>query len=309
MNSTLNFYNSNSDIYINNTIKYDNSFAVNRFINQLDLNSNILEVGFGSGRDTLSLYKAGYKNITAIDFSQAFVDNLKEQKLNIEVECADILNYELTKKFDAIFCHASLLHLSKNDFKLVLNKLTSGLSENGKLFFNLKLGNGESLDNQQRFFSYWQPQEIINLIPKKYLNSSILYLSKDLERQNTEWLNVTIYNHKKLINIIDKDIISIGEWMGKPTHELYLNHQKMDINVFHQSILEMESTYDEFPNDAKRTKKIISEIKHSNITLPIFIEDDDPHNFVMEGRHRMVAFKNLGFNSINVVKVSPKKSL
>lgn len=40
---------------------------------------------------------------------------------------------------------------------------------------------------------------------------------------------------------------------------------------------------------------------------PIYVGKDDPNNFIMEGRHRVVAFKWFGLNEIIVAEVSELK--
>ncbi len=47
-------------------------------------------------------------------------------------------------------------------------------------------------------------------------------------------------------------------------------------------------------------------IKQGGKLLPIYVEKNDPHKFVMAGRHRMVAFWLLKINMIPVAYVTKK---
>lgn len=87
--------------------------------------------------------------------------------------------------------------------------------------------------------------------------------------------------------------------------EFYLSKEPM--SKFIKQAEEMESTFDEFPQDAKRTKKIVKLLKQGNEPLPIFIEYNDPHNFIMEGRHRVVAFMLMDYDYIPVVYVKDNR--
>lgn len=85
-----------------------------------------------------------------------------------------------------------------------------------------------------------------------------------------------------------------------------IEYQKESIENYKKSAQDMYESYDEFPQDKKRTDKIIKLLKKGESPLPIYVEKDDPHYFVMEGRHRMVAFYLLGYEEIMVARVSSK---
>ena len=97
------------------------------------------------------------------------------------------------------------------------------------------------------------------------------------------------------------DIEQVGEWF--PSKELKFYMDEIEIEKIKKGILEMLSTYEEFPKDKERTDKIVKLLKYGQRRLPIFIEKDDPYNFVLEGRHRMVANYLLGYEKIPVVYV------
>lgn len=104
------------------------------------------------------------------------------------------------------------------------------------------------------------------------------------------------------------DLQSVSEWLNTDINNLEINYQKESIALYKQSAKEMYESYDEFPKDKKRTEKIIKLLKNGNEALPIYVEQDDPHNFVMEGRHRMVAFYLLGYKEITVARVKSKNT-
>jgi len=78
------------------------------------------------------------------------------------------------------------------------------------------------------------------------------------------------------------------------------------ITNFLKDAKDMLDTYLEFPEDAERTNKIVELIQNNEPVLPIYVEKDVPDNFIMEGRHCIVAFMLLGMTEIPVARVSLK---
>lgn len=99
-------------------------------------------------------------------------------------------------------------------------------------------------------------------------------------------------------DVLKGDIESIAEWLDTDVDNLKLTFKMEPIAKFKKQIIEMLGTYYEFPKDAKRTKKIVGLINKTKEVYPIFAEPE--HLFVMEGRHRMVAFWQLDLKEIPV---------
>jgi len=108
------------------------------------------------------------------------------------------------------------------------------------------------------------------------------------------------YNH------MDSDLKDVASWMDTTVDNLHIEVDMVPIEHFKKQIEEMHSTYEEYPNDASRTEKIIDQIKSGATPLPVYIDISDPTGFVMEGRHRMVAFWLLGMKEIPVAYVYNK---
>lgn len=105
--------------------------------------------------------------------------------------------------------------------------------------------------------------------------------------------------------LYNKDVKSITEWMNvKSVNELLIEKKYINIDLLEKQINEMESTYKEFKSDLIRSRKIFNKINKGSTVEPIYIEKNDKHLFVMEGRHRMVAFKWLNIREIPVMFVS-----
>jgi len=106
------------------------------------------------------------------------------------------------------------------------------------------------------------------------------------------------------------DIQNVVGWFhGANLEDLLFSISKTPITKFKDTILEMKGTYDEFPKDKMRTQRIVKLLKNGSPPLPVFVEKGDSSMFIMEGRHRIVAFYDLGFEEVIVAFVEMKPKL
>jgi hypothetical protein len=101
-----------------------------------------------------------------------------------------------------------------------------------------------------------------------------------------------------------QDLDDVADWMNTTPDKLSVEVKQESIEKFIKQIREMYGTYDEFPEDEDRTNRILKLLKRGAKPLPIYVEAGDPHLFVMEGRHRMVAFWLAEMKTIPVAYVS-----
>lgn len=117
---------------------------------------------------------------------------------------------------------------------------------------------------------------------------------------------------KELTESIDptqQDLKDVAHWMSTTPGKLQITIKQEPIEKFIKQIREMYGTYDEFPEDEERTERILNLLKNGAKPLPIYVEATDPDLFVMEGRHRMVAFWLAGMKTIPVAYVSTQSSV
>lgn len=110
-----------------------------------------------------------------------------------------------------------------------------------------------------------------------------------------------------------KDMKNVAEWFSTGVENIIFKEVKNEpIDYFLKDILECLASHDEFPQDARRTNKIMKEIMETGKVFPVYVEEGDDYKFIMEGRHRMIAFHLLGYKEIPVCYVvnnEPKKKL
>ena len=99
------------------------------------------------------------------------------------------------------------------------------------------------------------------------------------------------------------DIEAAADWIGKPIDKLRVEVINEPIDMFIKQIKEMYKTYEKFPQDARRTQVILRKLKSGYPEYPIYVDKRDREKFIMEGRHRIVAFWLAGFKEIPVAYV------
>lgn len=195
-NITLDFYNSNYNDYYNNTVSVDLSKIYLEFTKILPKAASILDLGCGSGRDSLYFKNEGYK-VTAIDGSEKLAElasNLIEQ----DVIVSKFEELEIKDRFGGIWACASLLHLDYVELEKLLIKLEAALVNNGILYMSFKYGSTEFIDDKGRYFNLYTEEKLTTLLDKvSSLEISKLFKTIDVipGREDVIWLNV-LYQRK-----------------------------------------------------------------------------------------------------------------
>ena len=191
INKTLDFYNNNSKSYIENTLSVDMSHLYNDFLKYLPKGGHILDLGCGSGRDSLEFIKKGY-NVTAVDGSKELAI-AAGKIIGKEVVCSKFEDLQLTESFHGIWACASLLHVNKNHIVDVIRNISSNLRTNGVFYMSFKYGENEYIDEKERYFNCYTEKAFTELINKiKSLKVEKIYKTIDIlpGRGDITWLNI-----------------------------------------------------------------------------------------------------------------------
>ena len=199
MDKTLHFYSTNSKYYFESTKGVDLTHLYNDFLNHIPKGGQVLDLGCGSGRDSLYFKNLGYK-VTAIDGCKELCD-LASKYLGFEVINKRFENLNLQEEsFDGIWACASLLHVKRCDIKNVLNNLVKGLKGNGIFYMSFKYGDNEFVDEKGRYFNCYDEEAFKNIIKSiDGLEILKLYKTEDVmqNRENLVWLNVLCVKKEK----------------------------------------------------------------------------------------------------------------
>ena len=196
--NTLDYYNKNSEEYFNSTLNVDMTNTYKPFLKLVPKDGKILDLGCGSGRDSMNFMKLGYE-VIAVDGAKKLAKKASVL-LGKEVIVSTFEELELKEKFHGIWACASLLHIKREDLKIVLNNLYNNLDDNGVFYMSFKYGEKEYVDDKNRYFNCFTDESIISFINEntKY-NILGLYITEDkLGRVNeVKWVNL-ICNKKSV---------------------------------------------------------------------------------------------------------------
>lgn len=196
--NTLDYYNKNSEEYFNSTLNVDMTNTYKEFLKLVPEGGKILDLGCGSGRDSMNFMKLGYE-VTAVDGAKELAKKASAL-LGKEVIASTFEELELKEKFHGIWACASLLHIKREDLKTVLNNLYNNLEDNGVFYMSFKYGEKEYVDDKNRYFNCFTDESIISFINENTkFNILGLYITEDkLGRVNeVKWLNL-ICNKKSV---------------------------------------------------------------------------------------------------------------
>jgi SAM-dependent methyltransferase len=148
---TLRFYQQEAECYCEQTGAIS-SPALPGFLARLRPGASILELGCGSGRDTVEMLRLGY-NATPTDGSPEMARQA-ENLLHGRVLVLEFGEIEDETRFDGVWAHACLLHIPLDYLGEVLSRIYKVLNSPGILFANFKEGAAEGRDRFGRYYNY-----------------------------------------------------------------------------------------------------------------------------------------------------------
>jgi len=150
-NETLRFYQHEAEAYCQRT-EAISSPALQGFLERLKPGASILELGCGSGRDTVEMLRLGY-DVTPTDGSPEMARQA-EDILHRRVLVLEFSEIKDETRFDGVWAHACLLHVPLDYLGEVLSRIYRVLNSHGILFANFKEGAAEGRDRFGRYYNY-----------------------------------------------------------------------------------------------------------------------------------------------------------
>ena len=191
MSETEEFYQKNHQEFIDQTLNINREDIYQKFLHYIPKKSEILDIGCGSGRDSLYFKNQGL-NVIAIDNNPHFVEFTKEHA-GVETYLKSFQEIDYVNKFDAIWACASLLHCQKNKLTEIFFKLAKALKENGIIYTSFKYGTFSGI-RSDRFFTDLN-EELLDKILDVVNNLKIIeiWITTDKRKENAEkWLNILL---------------------------------------------------------------------------------------------------------------------
>ncbi len=148
-NGTLKWYNNHAQEFFLETVHLDMTAAYDMFLPFLPRAGSLLDLGCGSGRDSLYFKKKGFQ-VTAWDNSKKMVDMARELT-GLSVKQARIEDLNAQEAYHGIWASASLLHTPKQALPCILQSVYNALLPEGIFFASFKHGKGSYFKKDQLF--------------------------------------------------------------------------------------------------------------------------------------------------------------
>ena len=156
--TTLDYYQTYAKDFFSQTINVDMQNVYQPFLEylpkpHLSNQQKILDVGCGSGRDSVFFANQGFE-VVAIDGSKSLIELAQQTDTRIDWQCLrfdEIAKQSWQNQFTGIWACASLLHMPFDDLTKLLNDLIRCLKSDGILYASFKYGDSER-EKDGRFF-------------------------------------------------------------------------------------------------------------------------------------------------------------
>lgn len=187
--SSVKYYDENASCYIAQTKNADVAELQERFLSYIDPGGRILDLGCGSGRDSLAFVGKGYE-VYAMDASVEMVRYCRSF-LGPNVVQADFENYEINHIFDGIWACASLIHVPRKDIVRILSKYAAMIRPGGVFYMSYKLRD-EDYSSGDRVFTCFTESGLDEVLKQVSGFEKVEYfVTQDVrpQRESEKWLN------------------------------------------------------------------------------------------------------------------------
>lgn len=99
--------------------------------------ARVVEIGCGDGRDARSIARKAAWYL-GFDVSEELIKIAQEYVPEAKFLVADAANFKFPPSIDIVFAFASLLHLDKEELKVVLKNVHQGLNSGGVFYVSVK---------------------------------------------------------------------------------------------------------------------------------------------------------------------------
>ena len=191
INKTIDYYNQNAASFIQGTVSVNFRETQDKFLQLLN-GKRILDFGCGSGRDTKYFLEAGF-DVTATDGSEELCESASDYT-GIQVKHMLFQDLNEVGYYNGIWACSSILHLPKDELRIVMNKMSEALKTNGIIYTSFKYGHFEG-ERNGRFFTDFTLETFKGFAKDiKEIAIEDSWITGDVRngRENEKWLNLIL---------------------------------------------------------------------------------------------------------------------
>lgn len=191
MDST-DYYSKNATKYFESTVDLEVSSLLGRFTEEVKEGGSVLDLGCGSGRDSLALLEHGF-DVTPLDGSEEMC-RLAAAHTGLDVLHMNFSEIDFDEAFDGIWASASLLHVEEKDMPDIYHRLIKSLVPGGVLYVSYKHGDFKGIRNGRYFcdFTWTEFKKKLEQFPELEIIDSWKSYDVRKERSSEKWLNVLL---------------------------------------------------------------------------------------------------------------------
>lgn len=186
--TTTTYYEQRAREFFDRTVSLPMDSIRDRFLAQLPPGARILDIGCGSGRDTLAFRQAGYQ-AEAFDGSAALV-TLARQHTGVHVRHLQFSELAWDGRFEGMWACASLVHLPPGELHDALLRLRDLAHEQTVLYASFKDGNGPFIDRAGRYFNRYDAPAAEAVLARAGWEMSESWVTSHLQDPSTQWTNL-----------------------------------------------------------------------------------------------------------------------
>lgn len=190
-NTTIDYYNAHAEEYSASTLHADMSYVYQRVSFYLHKGDRILDLGCGSGRDTIWFLHNGYQT-DAADGSKEMASTASE---NAGIPVRTMMFSELQDRdvYNGIFACASLLHVPYAELTDIFIRIFQALKREGIVYASFPYGESEGYEDE-RYYTEMNEIRLLNIMKPHLDEWTVLELwhSHDTLAREKIWFNMIL---------------------------------------------------------------------------------------------------------------------
>lgn len=188
---SIDYYDRYAVPYYEETVNLSMEEQLQSFMELLPENGEVLDLGCGSGRDTLFLEEEGF-SVTAMDGSKRMCE-LAEIHTGRDVLHLRVEDMEFDDVFHGIWACSVLGHFAPNKIHEVMGKILDALKDDGILYFSVRKGERKGMYSGRYYCDY--DRDSLDDLLDSFDNVEIIDIWKTSDARGDEqskWYNVLL---------------------------------------------------------------------------------------------------------------------